>query len=227
MATKEIVRKYRCSDDELAQKADGLVDSMTRDTADFATRKVDATRIAEVTTLSNQFKNYPTDKELQGAVTVATEIKDATKKDLVEKLSKVRNMAETKYGKSGKFKTFGFGELSRLKDDILFKTSKRVVRVGTTLLAELATEGLTAAQLTEISTVGATLDTNIDAIEAAEENRDIKTQERIIIGNNLWDKMVTYANIGKSLFEFKDEARYNDYVLTDAPSSTTQTPPTS
>jgi len=199
---------------------------MNRDAADFATRKVDATRIAEVTTLSTQLKNFPTDKELQGALIVATEVKDATKKDLLVKLNNVRGMAETKYGKSGKYKTFSFGELSRIPDEKLFSTAKRVVRVGTSLLAELATEGLTAAQLSEISSVGAILDNNLDAIEAAEENREIKKQDRIIIGNNLWDKMVINANIGKSLFQFKDEARYNDYVLTDAPPSTPPTPPT-
>ncbi len=223
MATKEIVRKYNCGDDVLAQKADGLVDSMKRDAAEYATRNVDATRTSEISTLATQFKDFPTDAELQGAVTTATEIKDANVALLYQKIDSVRSMAETKYGNSGKYRTFAFGQLSRIPHSDLFRTAKRVVRVGTTFLSELASEGLTAALLTEIGTLGATVDLNLDAMEAAVENRDIKTQERIILGNALWDKMVTYANIGKSLFQFKDEARYNDYVLTDAPPTPPET----
>jgi hypothetical protein len=218
MSKNESVRDYNISDDELWQKGDALVASMQRDATDFATRMVTGARTAEITALSTQFKNLPTDPELLGVITTATEVKDATALDLRKKVSTVRNMAITKFGETGKFKTFDFGELARLPDSDLYRTAKRVARVGTGFLADLASEGLTAAMLADIVTLATTLDTNIDTMEAAVENRDIKTQERVIVGNNLWNTMVKYANVGKSLYEFSDEARYNDYVLTDTPS---------
>ncbi|MCX6209878.1 MAG: hypothetical protein NTZ59_10410 [Bacteroidetes bacterium] len=225
MSKNESVRDYKFGDDELWQKADALVGSIQRDIADFAPRKVDAVRIGEIATIVTQFKNHPTDQELLGVVSTATETKDATALELRKKLSAVRNMAVTKYGQNGKYKTFDFGALSELPDTDLYRTAKRVVRVGTSFLVELASEGLTAAMLTEITTLATTLDTNLDTMEAAIENRDIKTQERVAIGNNLWNTMVKYANVGKSIYEFTDEARYNDYVLIDD-STPPNTPPT-
>lgn len=215
MPKDESIRVYNFSDDVLWQKADSLVGSMQRDIADFALRKVDAPRINEIVLLVTQFKNHPTDQELLGLVSTATEIKDAAALELRKKISSVRNMALTKFGNNGKFRTFDFGELARLPDSDLYRTAKRVVRVGTSFLADLLSEGLTAAMLTEITTLATSLDTNLDAMEAAIENRDIKTQERVNIGNNLWKTMVKYADVGKSIYEFSDEARYNDYVLID------------
>ncbi len=227
MATKEVVREYKMADNELAQKADKLVGSMTRDATDFAKRKVDDSRRGEIVSQCTEFKNFPTDEELEGLVITATEEKDATNAELVEKLSNIRSMAETAYGNSGKYKTFNFGELSKLNGKELYFTAKRVARVGTLLLSELASEGLTVALLTEISTLATLLDNNLDAIGEAVEKRDIRTQERIILGNKLWRNMVKYANVGKSIFAANDEARYNDYVLTegdDTPPSSTLPP---
>jgi hypothetical protein len=211
-------------DDTLWQKADALAASMQRDIADFTIRRVDAARISEVTSIVTDFKNHPTDQELLGLVSTATEIKDATALELRKKISTVRNIAATKYGENGKFRTFDFGPLSDLPDTDLYRTARRVVRVGTSFLADLASEGLTAAMLTEITTLATSLDSNIDAMEATIENRDIKTQERVIIGNKLWNTMVKYANVGKSIYEFTDEARYNDYVLIDEAPDAPPTP---
>jgi hypothetical protein len=226
MSKNELLRDYKIGDDELMQKADSLAVSMQRDATDFATRMVDATRINEIVTQNTAFKNHPTDQELLGLVSTATEIKDGTALNLRKKIAAVRSMAETKFGNNGKFRTFDFGELSSLPDSDLYRTARRVVRVGTSFLADLASEGLTAAFLTEITNLADKLDKQIDDMEAANENRDIKTQERVVLGNNLWNTMVKYANIGKSLYEFSDEARYNDYVLTESEGTGGATPET-
>lgn len=228
MSKNELPRDYKVGDDELMQKADSLVGSMQRDVTDFATRKVDAARINEIISQNDAFKNYPTDPELLGVISTVTEAKDAIALQLRQKIAAVRNMAETKYGNNGKYRTFDFGELSGLSDSDLFRTARRVVRVGSIFLTDLASEGLTAALLTEITTLATSLDTKIDEMDAAIEIRDIKTQERVILGNKLWNTMVKYANIGKSLYEFTDEARYNDYVLTESSGTIVEkpTPPT-
>ena len=56
------------------------------------------------------FKNLPTDEELLGVVTTAAELKDATILEVRKRLSSERNMAGTKFGNNGKYKTFAFGE---------------------------------------------------------------------------------------------------------------------
>ena len=216
MPINESVRIFKIGDTEVIQKADSLALAMKRDIRDFASRNVDDARIDEMLAQNEDFKKLPTDQELLGTVITATETRDVNIFELRKKLAAVRNMAETKYGNNGKFRTFAFGELSSLNGEDLFRTAKRVARVGTLFLADLATEGLTAGLLTEISTLSESLDRNIDEVEAAIEIRDIATQERINMANKLWSTMVKYADIGKSLYEFTDEARYNDYVLNPA-----------
>lgn len=230
MALNEEKRNYNFGDDVLMQKADKLVLTMQRDADAFASRNVDAPRRDEIAKTNQQFKELPTDPELLGLITTATEAKDADSKNLKIKISSVRNMAETKYGKTGKYKIFNFGELSALSDEDLFRTAKRVVRVGRSVLSDLASEGLTDDLLNEIAELANGFDDKIDKVAEAVENRDIQSQERVRMGNRLWDLMVKYANIGKSLFEFTDEARYNDYVLTEGSASNNgddaPTPPT-
>ena len=217
MAVNEEKRDYNFGDDVLMQKADSLVKSMERDSDAFATRSIDSSRRAEVSETNAQFKDLPTDEELLGLISTATEVKDANALEVEQLISRVRNMAETKYGSNGKYKTFNFGELSALPDSEMYRTAKRVVRVGTKFLTDLASEGLTDDILKQIATLAITLDEKIDLVDDAIEERDIKRQERVRMGNKLWALMVKYANVGKSLFEFTDEARYNDYVLIETP----------
>ncbi len=146
-------------------------------------------------------------------VTDATNAKNTIADNIRIAVRPIRNMAETAYGTTGKYNTFGFDGLSELTDNDLYRLTRRVIRVGTKLLAELAAQGLTAAILTALGVLATDLDTAIDAIEDAIENRDLETQDRIIKGNVLWAEMSRLASIGRSLFEDTDEARYNDYVL--------------
>ena len=52
------------------------------------------------------------------------------------------------------------------------------------------------------------------------------TQERIRKGNVLYNEYVRISEIGKSLFVDNDEAKYNNYVINDAPPVMTVVPPT-
>ncbi len=91
--------------------------------------------------------------------------------------------------------------------------AKRVARLGNTLLTELQVQGLTAAQLTTLETLANDLDKAIDKVGAANENRDLQTQQRVTLGNTLWKEMSTLASIGQTLFADTNEAKYYYYVL--------------
>lgn len=218
MADKENKRKYQMADSTLIQKSEDIISSMTRDAADFlAKRNVAPARMATLNTAQAAFAEFPTDEELQGDVTVRTEYKDAKRVALEEAIRSIRGMADTKFNGSGLYKTFAFNDLSGQTDPELVRMGKRVARVGTTLLSQLASEGLTAQMLTDLETLSADFFALIDGVDDAEETRDIKTQQRVTLGNALYDKVVEFANIGKAIYEDTDEAKYNDYVITDTP----------
>lgn len=207
-------RLYKIADSSLKQLADDLKDSIVRDNTAFETYGFTPAKLQAYEDLIDAFDNTSTDAELRGVITTKVEQKDATAIELRQAINGVRTRAKNKFGESsGKYKSFGFGELSIISDDELYRTSKRVVRVGTTLLTDLQSEGLTTEILTNITTIGKDLDKAIDAVSEAEENRDLKTQDRIEKGNTLYTEMVKLANSGKTLFAENNAAKYNDYVL--------------
>ncbi|HXL55364.1 MAG TPA: hypothetical protein VN958_03840, partial [Chitinophagaceae bacterium] len=93
--------------------------------------------------------------------------------------------------------------------------AKRVSRIGTNLLSELSTEGLTAEILSTLQQTAIDFDEALGRQEDALANRNLHSYLRIASGNNLYAEIVRVASIGKSLFGDTHEAKYNDYVLYD------------
>ena len=216
MSTKVETRLYAMADGDLKQKADGLKTTINRDLPDFATRNITATQVTAYQTVIDVFDSTTTDEELLGAVMVATEAKNVMADHLRKTIRTIRSMAHIAYDGKGKYSIFGFEELSKLTDADLYKLTKRVVRVGGKLFTDLAAQGLTQAQLTNLDNLAKAFDTAIDAVEEAIETRDLETQDRILKGNTLWQEMLRLAAIGKSLYEDTNEAKFNDYVLISA-----------
>jgi len=226
MAKKVETRLYSMSDADLKQTADFVFNLVTRDLGDFGRRNVTADTLTDLQALINNFDDVQTDEELQGIVMDATQAKDVLAEDLRKKIRTIRNMAELEYNNKGKYNSFGFEDMANMNDNELYRLAKRVVRVSTTLLSDLGNQGLVEADITDLSTAAALFDTAIDAQHSAIENRDLATEARVTIGNELWDELTRLCSIGKSIYEDTDEARYNDYVLTASAPAGNVTPPT-
>ena len=129
----------------------------------------------------------------------------------------VRGIAQAVYGTTGLYNSFGFTDMDGLDDAHLHPLAKRVVRVSTTLLGDMKPKGLTQAIIDSVETSDINFDKALDDQKAAEETRDIATQQRVILGNNLFAEYSRLMNTGKAIFEDTDEAKYNDYVMNDNP----------
>ena len=114
---------------------------------------------------------------------------------------------------SARYRRFGAGRVSSTKDNDLTVIATRVNRVGTTVLADYASEGLTAAMLTTINTLLTAYKTALENLHDAQANRDIATEARITQANIVYTEMVYLAGVGKSIWQGTDEAKYNDYVI--------------
>ena len=207
------VRLYTIADADLKQVADDLKDTISRDAADFATRNVAAPQLTAFEALSSTFDDTTTDVELLGMVTDAVQKKNAIVDGLHTAIRTIRSMAEQAYNSKGKYNVFGFENMTEQSNNDLYRMAKRVVRVGTSLQADLAVQGLQANQLADLAAKATSLDAAIDAVHDAEEQRDLEAQGRIRKGNALYKEMMRLSSIGKSLYQDTDEAKFNDYVL--------------
>jgi hypothetical protein len=219
MSQSIITRSYPFADGELKQKADGLATTLTRDLPDLAARKITDGFIKHLRELTTNFDEHSTDQELLGLVQEATTKKNATRRQAEIAIRSIRNMADITWGSSGKYKNFGFEEMTELTDADFYRLAKRVVRMSTKYLPDLEPQGLTTDQIAALQTLAKGFDDDIDAIEDAIETRDTETQERINKGNTLWAEMSKLASVGKSVYEDTNEAKFNDYVLMPSPES--------
>jgi hypothetical protein len=214
MEKKEEVRIYTMDDATLIQRCDALESSLLRDQADLNYRNVTPAVISDFSSKIDTFRETDTDVEWVGIVSTFVAEKDKVRNELHILASSIRNMAENVYGLGkGLYKTFGFTDLSRLDDNNYVRAAKRIHRVATTLLADLAPEGLDAPTLAALLAKIDDLDGAIDSVHTKEEERDLATQNRIATGNTLYRTASKLAGIGKTHFFSRDEAKYNDYVL--------------
>ena len=223
MPQNEMTRAYAFADADLKQKADALVTTINRDMAKFASRNITKNKLETFGALIEAFDACSTDEEWVGMLKATTEQKDAVAASLRPLLRTIRNMAEIAFEGKGKFHLFGFTAITDLSDNGLYQLAKRVHRIATRLMADMAAQGLLQTQLDALQNLYTELDQRIDKCHEAVENRDLETQERIAKGNALYSEMMKLASIGKSLFEDVDEARYNDYVMIGSQPAITNT----
>jgi len=216
MATEKLIatRDYKFSDGTLEQLADLVKANIIRDMAALAVRGVTAATATALQALIDTFKDAPTDEEAQGVVSQAVEIKNAARDGALLKARSLRSAAANVYGEdAAKYKRFHFEDMDKLRDNDLPRAMRKMARVGSVLQAELAGEGIDAAFITAFETAIETLDTELDNVDIAEQERDRMTEDRIEKGNTLYKEIVRLTNIGKDVFASVSEATYNDYVI--------------
>ncbi len=228
MKKKEVIRNYHFPDAELVAISNVKIAHMERDHVEFSDYGISPTMVAALKTKVTAFSNFSTDIELLSDQTEATAAKDAKAAELRQEITNVMSRVEAKYGlKSAKYKKFGADAISQKTDANLYITAKRVVKVGTSLLSDLAANGVTAAMLTAISTHATNFELLLIDKEVKVTDRDIEQEDRVEAGNSLYADLVKYTSIGQSIWAATDVAKYNDYIVynTDNGQAPPQTPP--
>ena len=214
MPVKENQREYRMTDSELCMFTSNLVQTMTRDIAEFTLRGVDATDISALEALGNAFEIFPPDSYYQSDVSIAVNDKNIKRTDLEIIVRDVVQCAIIKWGPtSPQYKKFGSQMMTSMGDMKFLTMCRQVVTTATDYLAQLADAGLTQLMIDDVNIGAQEFEENMNAINSAMETRDIKTNERIVDGNELYSYVVKYCQIGKIIWQDIDSAKYNDYVI--------------
>ena len=215
MAKKRVVkRKYSFADGWLIKLSNNIRQFILRDIAEFAGYNVDAAAMTTFENETNDFEAFETDEELAGVQSEATEVKDAAAEAVRIGVREIMTRVESKHKpNTGRYRRFGVKGLDDMDDSSLLGCGRRVVRVATTVLADYTDVGLTAAIVTDLSTNCQTLEDKIDLQSDAIADRDIATEDRIEMGNALYEKLINYCSFGQQIWVATDEAKYNDYVI--------------
>lgn len=219
MKKKEVFRSYNMTDAQLVQTCDNLLHAADRDDTEMNLRGYTAARRQQISVLRDDFNDFPPDTYFSSVRLEATENKNISREKLEIKIRSILVMASNKFGvNTAKYKRFGSSDLSRQTDEQIIRNGKLVHLTATSLLNELASEGLTATWLTELDTLRQELDDNLDQQKIAERERDIATEERVEKGNTLYSELSKLASVGKDIWYSINESKYNDYLIYDTPS---------
>lgn len=220
-----ITRNYNMPDADLCMFASNLVLTMTRDQAQFTTRGITAANVTTFKALGDAYEVYPPDNYYLQDYLLAVETKNTTRESCTLKLRAIIGYAKIKWGVgSPQVKKFGAGDMTSQGDKSFLVTCRMGIKVANDYLADLTPIGLTALMITDLTTAANLLETNLNSIATAQENRDLKTQDRINKGNELYSFVAKYCEIGKIIWEDVDPAKYNDYVIYDSGTSSLSKP---
>ena len=160
----------------------------------------------------------PTDEELQGDVSIATETKDATAETVKTAIRDIMVRAKTGFGEhSAKYRKFGTKGMDEMNDFELHRCAERVARVADIFLTLLSPKGLKQDMIDDLIAITAQFYQELIVKEDTVADRDIATEERITLANSLYTRLVEVCEYGKTYWADKSEAKYNDYVIYNTP----------
>jgi hypothetical protein len=226
MKKLEVIRNYRFDDANLVQLSRTAIAYMRRDAADFTANGTLPAQVTDFETQTETFENFVTDAEALGNQEEATLQKDQKAEVLRVAIRTIMTKAENKFGlQSARFKKYGTEALSRFDDANLIICARRVARVATADLTLLSPSpyGLTAAHIADLRNKANDFEHALINQKERIGDRDILQEDRVEMGNKLYDTLVAYCNTGKNIWETRDVAKYNDYVIYNTP---TALPPT-
>lgn len=214
MKKKEAFRLFNFSDAVLITKAQEKIVFIRRDYEEFEAFGITNPLITELENNVTDFSNSITDIEALSNQTEMTAGKNAKAEELRVAIRAVMSRVQLKYGvDSAKYRKFGTESLSQQSDSDLLIIGKRVVRVGTEFLSELAENGLTAQMLTQINTLIHDFEMLIIDMKIKIGERDILQENRVETANAIYTTLVNYTNTGQSIWSSRNVAKYNDYVI--------------
>ena len=203
---------------QLGDKAVKLIERDSTELAAFGIEEDYKNHIKEKTT---ELKNYPTDEEFQGLVSVSTEDKNKLADEIRVSISAIAVRIKNAFGiGSAEYKYFGFHKLYRLSDCDLHRRGKMVVSAANKYFDVLSERGFKEEDITELTNIVDAFDASIYNKYDAVTKRDVSTEERLVLSNELYKLISEVFDYGKNYWYTRKEAKYNDYIIYDiTPSS--------
>jgi len=220
----KLSKKFSLSYPELSQRGDRVQSVVARDIQEFIKYGYEETIATSVGEKTEHFKAILPDMFWEGQKTLTTNIKDQCRGKLVEILGEIAFKAKLALGDSSKeYATFRFSGMDRQSDQQLVSYSKHVCKTAEFFKDILATRNLTEEVVNQATEATKALDDAIDAQIEAIAVREQKSMERLKSGNELYDLIVELCEVGKRIWENKNEAYYHDYILYGSNKSSAKT----
>ncbi len=214
MAIESLQRKYNLTDAELCLFTSNLCEILERDLDDLAAFNLNEQKIDDLKDLGDSFEVFPSDEVLLAYITGATEAKNAKLAQVKEGIRNMVTRCQMKWGaNSWQEKSLTVSGFNNFSDAAIFTASRRVAIQMNEFLYDLEDTGLTQDMIEDFVNLSQEYEDALNYLSNKITNRDRKTEERIMKGNELYALVTTYCEIGKRVYAMTDHAKYNDYLI--------------
>ncbi|MBS1536872.1 MAG: hypothetical protein JST20_03905, partial [Bacteroidetes bacterium] len=207
-------KKYSMTHAELSAYASVLVEFVTRDLTDFADYGITTDDVTALQDMQNAFELYPIDDSFVGLSTIVRAERDAIRAQLLEKIQQIAMRFELAFGTvESPYLQLSIGDISNQSDEAFLLKSRSIISVLTEHAADVLPYGQTAPLTDAYIALAQDLEDKINAVVIANSNRSQATRTRINMGNELYDTVLRFTNIGKLIYQNTNSAKYQDYVI--------------
>lgn len=214
MKKQVIIREYNFSDADLYTWSTERLHYAKRDAAEFERSGFGQYQLEAFEHLCRRFASIPADDELLGQQMNTTAAKDQAREALLKAIRSVMVRVRSVYSpRSGHYRKFGTTKLAAMDDPKLLLCGLRVGRVAERMQEYLIDSGLVQEHIDEVKRCAKAFEQALHNKHDKVADRDIAVERRVELGNQLYQELILLSNIGKDIWNNKDRARYEQYVL--------------
>lgn len=214
MKKKRLQRNYSMSDIKLLAVAVNLRLALERSLEELSIFGLTAEKIQDFKSLINDFNYFDADLIITSDIMIATNVKKARFFELKEQIRKMALRFQLKWGaKSSQANNLGITGMNNLIDDSLIMLAKRVLEQLNLHFEELATDGLTQEMIDNYENLINLAETALNNQKNQINLRNEKTIERIQKGNELYNLVTKYSEMGKKFYANISSSKYKAFVI--------------
>ncbi len=207
-------RKHNYPDADLHQQVMERLRYAHRDLEQFEQYNFGVERMKKLKALADRFRDLPDDDELVGEQMILSEKKYKSSDDLQGAIRSLMTRVALKFNnRSGRYRKYGAGKLGDMTDAQLIFCARRVVRVARQQIDFLEDVGVNEKVLGRISDACQAFENAVNLQQDKVADRDIGVERRVELGNELYDELVVLCNIGKDIWDKKDNQKYENFCL--------------
>ncbi len=213
MKKKRLQRNYSMSDMKLYSFATDLRFALERSLDDLSIYGLTIEKIEELKENADSFNNFDADIITIADIRIATNEKKEIFAELRRQIRKMALRFQLKWGaKSSQVKALEATGMNNFIDDLLIVLAKRILERLNLYFVELATEGLTQEMINAFADLIGSAESALNNQKNLINQRNDTTIERIQKGNELYDLVVKYSEMGKKFYASNFPSRYKAFV---------------
>lgn len=204
---------YNYSAKEIAERCRIIINLVERDIEYFHKYGVNTSDIDRMADDIIKYEKYPDDKIFADVVCDKTQLKNARENILRNQIKNMLLHIGVVSTKEEMRKNFKSQKVTGIRPQQLIETAERVYKFLSQNDKKATESGLSQNDIDDFKTRIKDLKNALKDLELARQTRTKHTKERRELGCALYEKLVKYSTIGKSIWKGKNKDFYQSYLL--------------